>query len=105
MFRRTERDAAVGRDPLQQRLDRLAGLAPGGPEVDDRRPGRREHLRLERLVRDLSHSVPRSAARRSSGTFQIASSTIARDIFEPPTVLSAKRIGTSCTRNPSRIVR
>ena len=50
-------------------------------------------------------SCPCSAARRSSGTFQIASSTIARDIFEPPTSRSAKRIGISSTRKPARSAR
>ena len=55
---------------------------------------------LEGRVGDLSHRLPPSAASRSSGTFQIASSTIARDIFEPPTSRSTKRIGTSTTRKP-----
>ena len=44
-------------------------------------------------------------ANRSRGTFQTASSTIARLIFDWPAVLSTKRIGTSTTRKPLRNVR
>ncbi len=100
-----EADLVVGGDRLQDRLDRLARLAPRRPEVDDRRAAGGDHLVLERRVGDLSHSFPPSAARRRSGTFQIASSTISRDIFEPPTSRSAKRIGSSRTRKPRRSAR
>jgi hypothetical protein len=48
---------------------------------------------------------PRSAASRKVGTFQIASSTIAPLILEPPTSRSANLIGTSTTRKPARSAR
>ena len=105
MFRRTSATPRSAAIPSSSGSIALQGLHQGAQKSTIVGPGRREHLRLEGRVRDLSHSVPRSAARRSSGTFQIASSTIARDIFEPPTVRSAKRIGTSCTRKPLRIAR
>ena len=81
------------------------GLHHGAQKSTIVRTGRVEHLLLEARVGDLSHSCPLSAASRSSGTFQIASSTIARDIFEPPTSRSTKRIGTSRTRKPRRSAR
>ena len=55
---------------------------------------------LEGVVADLSHSEPRNAASRSSGTFQIASSAIRADIFESPALRSRNVIGTSSTRSP-----
>ena len=79
-----EAEPVLGGERLQDRLDRLARLAPRRPEVDDRHAAGADDLLLERRVGDLSHKLPLSAARRSSGTFQIASSTIERDIFEPP---------------------
>ncbi len=48
---------------------------------------------------------PSSARSRSRGTFQTASTTIARLIFDSPAVRSTNRIGTSTTRNPFRSVR
>src|ERR671935_1025349 len=51
------------------------------------------------------YSRPRRAATRRSGTFQIASRTIARDIFEPPASRSTNVIGTSATLKPARNAR
>ena len=63
-----------------------------------RRPASRPAatLLLEGLVGELEHAVestavPCSAGGRSSGTFQIASSTIARLIFEPPALAVDER--------------
>ena len=88
-------------------LDGAAGAAPGRPEVDDDGLARLEHVPLEARVGDLAHgySLPVSASRRSAGTFQIASSTIAPLILEPPTSRSTNLIGTSTTRKPARSAR
>src|SRR4029077_2208075 len=48
---------------------------------------------------------PVRARTRSCGTFQIASSTIARLIFEWPSSRSENEIGTSTTRKPALITR
>jgi hypothetical protein len=88
---------------LEDRLERLARPAPGRPEVDEQRlTGDRV---VERRLVELFQSFPLNAANRSAGTFQTASSTIARLIFDVPAVRSAKRIGTSTTANPLRRVR
>ncbi len=104
-----EADAAflLARELLEDRVDGPAGPAPRRPEVDDDGAVGAENLLLEVRVRDFVHSyrVPRAAARRSAGTFQIASSTIARLIFECPVSRSAKVIGTSTTRKPARSAR
>src|SRR5436190_15966008 len=90
--------------PLQDRVNRAARTAPRRPEVHDHRPLGGQHLGLEGPVRDVPHYA-RSLRSRRRGTFQIASSTIARLIFEWPSVRSAKRIGTSTTRKPARTAR
>ena len=101
-----EPHAAFLGDGPQVRLDRVARLAPRRPEVDEDGLRRGEHLVGERLVRDLVHySRPVSARSRSSGTFQIASATIAPVIFEAPARRSTKRMGISCTRKPARSTR
>src|SRR4051812_7599779 len=79
-----DRDAVGER--RQDRLERLARLAPGRPEL--------EQLR-----------VAHRAVRRRSGTRVIASSTMPRLIFDVPSVRSAKTIGTSTTLKPRRIAR
>src|SRR5205085_10496725 len=88
-------------------LDRAAGTAPGRPEVDDDRLARLEHFELEARVGDLAHgeSLPRNAAHRSAGTFQIASATIALLLVEPPASRSTNLIGTSTTRKSARRAR
>ena len=83
----------------------LHGLHHGAQKSTIVAPAALDDLLLERRVGDLSHKLPLSAASRRSGTFQIASSTIDRDIFEPPTSRSTKRIGTSRTRKPRRSAR
>src|SRR5256714_12325822 len=88
---------------LEDRLERLARAAPRRPEVDEQRPARDRVV--ERRLVELGHSRPANAANRSAGTFQTASSTIARLIFDWPAVRSAKRIGISTTSNPLRSVR
>ena len=70
--------------------------APRRPEVDDDRPVGAAAPPLERRVGDLAHASrryrrPASAGARRSGTFQIASSTIARLIFEPPDLAVGER--------------
>ena len=81
-------------------LDRAARPAPRCPEVDHHGHLGSQHLGVEGLVRDVrdassspGYRRPRSARRRSAGTFHTASSTIARLIFEPPTTRSTKVIG------------
>src|SRR5204863_5880144 len=88
---------------FEDRLERLARAAPGRPEVDEQRPVR-DRLVERRLV-ELGHSRPANAVNRSHGTFQTASSTIARLIFDRPAVRSTKVIGISTTWNPLRSVR
>ena len=105
MFSRTSATPRSAAIPSSSGSIALHGLHQGAQKSTIVGPGRREHLRLEGGVRHLSHSSPRAAASRSSGTFQIASSTIARDIFDPPTARSTKRIGSSWTRKPLRIAR
>src|SRR5436190_19207532 len=97
---------------LQDRLDRATRPAPRRPEVEDDRHVALEHVALERLVGYLEHGArvaryrrPAIAASRSAGTLQIASATIARDIFEPPASRSANVIGPSTTRKPARRAR
>src|SRR5438445_203677 len=75
--------------------------AAGGPEANHDRAGAREHLGLERVVRDVSHVRPNL----SSGTRQIASSTIRRLILEAPCVRSSNVIGSSTTEKPARLAR
>jgi len=88
-------------------LDRMTRSAPRRPEVDHDRPFSFEHLALEAVVCDLAHgySLPVIAAMRSAGTYQLASSTIARVIFEPPASRSTNLIGISTTLKPARSVR
>src|SRR5687767_5696560 len=100
-----EWEAAVRRDLLEVRLDRRAGFAPRRPEVDDRRLGREDVAPEVLGVDRADHSRPARVRARRAGTFQTASSTIARLIFEPPTSRSAKVIGTSTTRKPLRSAR
>src|SRR5438874_3741857 len=95
---------------LEDRPDRLAGPAPRRPEVDEHGRFRAEDGLVELACRQLAHvdpiyKRPSRARSRRTGTFQIASSTIARLIFDWPAVRSAKRIGTSTTRKPLRSVR
>ena len=94
----------------EDRLDRLARAAPGRPEVDDDRVGRPAGPRCSKVASVSSSTAAMLQAARErrepqAGTFQIASSTIARLIFEPPTSRSAKRIGISTTRKPARSAR
>src|SRR5262249_23650900 len=65
----------------------------------------RPRAALRRAGGARRHSRPLSAARRSAGTLLTASTTIARLIFEVPSVRSTNVIGTSSTRKPLRIVR
>jgi hypothetical protein len=51
-----EGEPVLGGELLQDRLDRLARLAPRRPEVDDRRAGCADDLVVEIRVGDLSHS-------------------------------------------------
>jgi len=93
----------LDRELLEDRLQRLARPAPRRPEVDKQRPAGDRVVERRRV--ELFQSFPLKAAKRSAGTFQTASSTIARLIFDVPAVRSAKRIGTSTTVNPLRRVR
>src|SRR6185503_13968974 len=88
---------------LEDRLERLARATPRRPEVDEQRPGRDRVV--ERCLVELGHSRPANADNRSHGTFQTASSTIARLIFDRPAVRSTKVIGISTMWNPLRSVR
>ena len=60
---------------------------------------------LQRRLVAQSYKRPRSAASRNAGTFHTASSTIACDIFEPPSSRSTNVIGISTTRKPLRSAR
>src|SRR5207244_3048853 len=100
----------LARELLENGMHGMARAAPGGPEVDHDRSAGLEHVLLEACVRDVAHdrhSYKRPVSARSlrSGTFQIASSTIARLIFEPPCCRSTNAIGTSRTRKPARTAR
>src|SRR6476646_2981905 len=88
---------------LEDRLERLARATPRRPEVDEQRLARDRVV--ERRLVELGHSCPANAVNRSHGTFQTASSTIARLIFDRPAVRSTKVIGISTTWNPLRSVR
>jgi hypothetical protein len=51
-----EPEPVLGGERLQDRLDRLARLAPRRPEVDDDRPVGLEHVCAEPGVRRLDHT-------------------------------------------------
>ena len=94
-------------EPDQVRLDRVARLAPRGPEVDDHGHGRTQDLLLELRPADRVHgySLPVRARSRSSGTFHIASTTIEPVILDAPARRSTNVMGTSRTRSPARATR
>ena len=96
----------VARELLEDRLDRAARPAPRGREVDEHGNLGFEHVPGEaRVGRVDRHSRPRSAFQRSTGTWCIASTTIAPLIFDSPTRRSTNVIGTSTTRKPERRAR
>ena len=124
--------AAHGRGHPERRRSGLRGSAPRSSRAaprarGSRRARRRSTRRLPRQAGRAPPSTPggvsaavtearallhgRSVQRRPSaaspgtGTFQTASSTMARLIFEPPTTRSTKMIGISRTRKPARIAR
>ena len=93
----------LGGELLERGLDLRHGrtTAPRSP----RPPGFGERSTSASNVSSVTARIGAHAtgARRSSGTRQIASSTIVRLIFEWPAVRSAKAIGTSTMRKPARL--
>ena len=91
----------------EERLDRVARPAPRRGELDEHRQRRTASTSASNVasVTSMHYSVPRSAFQRSTGTWRIASRTIAPLIFDSPTRRSTNVIGTSTTRNPARSAR
>ena len=91
------------------RLDRVARLAPGRPEVDDDRPRRLEHLGPNvASVTARTRSGTARPRRRADAQQRHLPDRLEHDralIFEPPTSRSTNVIGTSTTRKPARSAR